>query len=208
MPCKLLVPRWLSEEHRTSTAKRRPLLAVLSRYAVRPTQYSENVPGGDAIVKKRSGSFASRHLRPAPVGRRRHPPAGPPRRIVGLAWYEASQWSRLLELADDRDALDDTYEQWRQSAANTMVTLATQGVILRPVAIDPDEVAAWCREQGRPFDGAARSEFTAESMRNGTARYLDEASRTPDVRRPERVAEQRDAADEVRDGQRRRGPRS
>ena len=164
--------------------------------------------GGDAIVRKRSGSIASRHLRPAAVGRRRHTPAGPPRRIVGLAWYEPSQWSRLLELADDRDALEDTYEQWRQSAANTMVTFATQGVILRPVAIDPDEVAAWCRERGRPFDGAARSEFTVESMRNGTAHYLDEGPGTTDVRGPERVAEQRDAADEVRDGQRRRGPRS
>jgi len=137
------------------------------------------------------------------VARRHHGP----RHIAGLAWYEPGQWSRLLELADDRDALDDTYEQWRQSAANTMITLATQGVILRPVAIDPDEVAAWCREQGRPFDGAARSEFTAESMRNGTACYLDEEPGS-NVRGPARVAEQRDAADEVRAGQRRRGPRS
>ena len=29
---------------------------------------------------------------------------------LGLAWYTREAWKRLREVADDRDALDDTFE--------------------------------------------------------------------------------------------------
>jgi hypothetical protein len=35
---------------------------------------------------------------------------------LGLAWYSREDWERLREIADDRDKLDDTYEDWERQA--------------------------------------------------------------------------------------------
>ena len=37
---------------------------------------------------------------------------------LGLAWYGREDWERLREIADDRDKLDDTYEDWERQALN------------------------------------------------------------------------------------------
>ena len=84
-------------------------------------------------------------------------------------------------MAADRDALEETWEEWRQSAASLMATLGAQGAVVRRVAIDVDEVVEWCRAQSRPFDSASRSAFTVACMQNGTARYLDEDPGKSDV---------------------------
>ena len=137
------------------------------------------------LVKPSSARFVSSHVRTRPSG-------------AGFSGSDQTLVSATITRSPQVDG--------PRSGSIRQDELAPERLdILKPVG---DEVAAWCREQGRPFDGAARSEFTVESMRNGTARYLDEKPGRTDVRQPERVAEQRDAADEVRDGQRRRGPRS
>lgn len=35
---------------------------------------------------------------------------------VGIAWYTPDQWERVKLLADDADALDDTYNDWLKNA--------------------------------------------------------------------------------------------
>jgi hypothetical protein len=35
---------------------------------------------------------------------------------LGLARYSREAWERLREIADDRDKLDDTYEDWQRQA--------------------------------------------------------------------------------------------
>jgi hypothetical protein len=35
---------------------------------------------------------------------------------LGLAWYGREDWEQLREIADDRDKLDDTYEDWERQA--------------------------------------------------------------------------------------------
>jgi hypothetical protein len=32
--------------------------------------------------------------------------------MLGVAWYRPEECSRLLEIAADRDGLEDTYEEW------------------------------------------------------------------------------------------------
>ncbi len=33
---------------------------------------------------------------------------------VGIAWYRPEQWARLLEISEDRDDLETTWEEWRR----------------------------------------------------------------------------------------------
>jgi hypothetical protein len=84
--------------------------------------------------------------------------------IVGVAWYTPEQWQRLKLLADDAEALDDTYQDWLKNATDQVRRLKGQGFQVVEVPIDVDEWVAWSQENGKALDGAARSEFTSRKV--------------------------------------------
>ncbi len=66
---------------------------------------------------------------------------------VGLAWYTRDTWHRLVEVADDREALDDTFEDWERTAVSAIHDIESLGRQIRRVPIDIDALIAWCRDQ-------------------------------------------------------------
>ena len=85
--------------------------------------------------------------------------------VAGIAWYRRDQWTRLRELASDADKLEEAYENWLAGAQKTLVQLTVAGVRAQCVDIDLDELARWCRAEGRPLDSAARAAFVASRLR-------------------------------------------
>ena len=83
---------------------------------------------------------------------------------VGFAWYTPESWRRLCELADDRQALDDSFEDWEREALAAICDLECVGRRVRKVPIDVEELATWCRERGIPLDGAARAEYVIHML--------------------------------------------
>jgi len=92
---------------------------------------------------------------------------GTPRQRVGFAWYTKGQWQRLREIADDREVLDDSYEDWRQAAERAVADLRSNGVAVRKLFINVEEAAAWCaiNKRRRRFNSAARSAFVIELLK-------------------------------------------
>ena len=84
--------------------------------------------------------------------------------VLGIAWYTREQYERLLKLANDRDNLEDTYEEWQATAEKMMVQLSKPGVLPRKIHIDVEELAAWCKSHNRPVDGASRTVFVADKV--------------------------------------------
>jgi hypothetical protein len=84
---------------------------------------------------------------------------------AGVAWYRREQWPRLLEVAEDADELEDTYEEWLGIANERFDEFNVPGVLLKKVDVDIEELITWCGERGRPVDARARSEFVAEKVR-------------------------------------------
>jgi hypothetical protein len=68
-------------------------------------------------------------------------------------------WERLREIADDRDKLDDTYEDWHRQALTMSHDLEVVGRQIRKVPIDIEALVAWCRERKCRIDVAARAEY-------------------------------------------------
>jgi hypothetical protein len=93
--------------------------------------------------------------------RRRSPAVRPPQ-VVGIGWYDATQWSKLKQIAVDAAELDDTHEAWLRNAERTERELSQRGLVIRRVAIDVAALAEWCRAHGKPVNGASRAEYTAE----------------------------------------------
>ncbi len=83
------------------------------------------------------------------------------KRIVGLAWWQADQWKRLKEISEDRENLEDTYEEWRKNASGVIRELEAQGQIIKKVSINLEELILWCNENSKPLNGASRAEYSA-----------------------------------------------
>ncbi len=84
--------------------------------------------------------------------------------LIGIAWYRPEQWSRLLNIAADRESLEDTYEEWLADATRVAFDLAQRGFAVRPVEVDVVELARWCKQQGCPLNGEARARFVTEKL--------------------------------------------
>lgn len=80
---------------------------------------------------------------------------------VGLAWWQPEQWDRLKEISENRDELDDTYEDWRKNAAKAIREIESTGIVVKKVRIDLEDFLAWCHENEIPLSAEARSKYAA-----------------------------------------------
>jgi hypothetical protein len=87
-----------------------------------------------------------------------------PNMIVGVAWYRREEYALLRALASDAESMAATYEEWLAGATKLVADLQRQGVNAHRVDVEVRELAAWCERQGRPLDGAARSEFATQKI--------------------------------------------
>ena len=98
--------------------------------------------------------------------RRKYPIA--PEAQLGLAWYTRAGWERLRELAADRDALDDSFEDWERGALAAIGELKAAGREVRKVPIDVEALAVWRAHHGRQLDGAARAAYVTHLLQTAT----------------------------------------
>lgn len=72
--------------------------------------------------------------------------------VVSFAWYDELQWELLCTLVPDRGELDDTYDQWQQSARRAVRMIESNGYKVRCISVDVSTLAAWCREHDRTIN--------------------------------------------------------
>lgn len=87
-----------------------------------------------------------------------------PKQVTAIAWYSPEQWKLLKRTAVDAHLLDDTYEEWHKNASGLIARLKNDKMKFVKCFVEVAEVEQWCREQGLPLDGAARSRFVAEAV--------------------------------------------
>lgn len=84
---------------------------------------------------------------------------------LGFAWYIREAWERLREIADDREALDESYEDCERKVLGVIRELESVGRQIRKIPIDVDALLAWCREHNRRNDTEARAEYVSQRLR-------------------------------------------
>ena len=84
---------------------------------------------------------------------------------LGIAWFRPDQWSRLLEVSEDRENLEGTFAEWEQQAEEKLRALRAEGLEIEKVIVDVEELLAWCKSQNLSVDGVARSKYVAELVR-------------------------------------------
>jgi 2-methylcitrate dehydratase PrpD len=96
----------------------------------------------------------------------------PDQRLVGLAWFDRKQWNRLIEAAEDRSELDETYEQWQQRALEAVQAIEQQGQQVERVHVETQSLVSWCKEKKLPVNAKSSAQYVTELMqrRHGRAK--------------------------------------
>lgn len=76
---------------------------------------------------------------------------------TAIATYREDQWEALLAAAADREAMDATWEKWKANVERLIVALQAGGIPFVRIPLEVEEIEQFCREQGIPNDGKARS---------------------------------------------------
>jgi len=84
--------------------------------------------------------------------------------VVGFAWFDRKQWRRLTEAVEDRNELDDTYEEWEKSALEAVRMIERQGKRVEMVHIEVESLVAWCKAKGYAVNGRSRAEYVTQLM--------------------------------------------
>lgn len=102
-----------------------------------------------------------------------------PSTVVGVAWYRPEQWEKLRKISLDRSDLEKTHAEWLAIVAEKLLDFKQMGITPRPVEVDVDELAHWCKQHQRPVDAAARSEFVAVKLTEAGEEGAEYSATTP-----------------------------
>lgn len=70
---------------------------------------------------------------------------------IAVCWYKEDQWERLKQNVADPDC----------DAEKTLNKLSANGVNVKKVLVNTEEILNWVNDHGRPLDVKARSEYAA-----------------------------------------------
>ena len=83
---------------------------------------------------------------------------------VGLAWFTAETYPKLLAVADDRDARAATFVEFDAVESRRIAALTARGIEVRRILIDVDRLVEFCRARGVKIDRESIPLFVAAEM--------------------------------------------
>ena len=91
------------------------------------------------------------------------------------AWFRREDYERIREIMEDSDRLPPSFDEWELLAKSRVAKAKRDGIILKPVMLDPDTFVAFCKARKIRPNGEARAKFAvdrgvAESMQSPSCR--------------------------------------
>ncbi len=81
--------------------------------------------------------------------------------VYSFAWYSPEEWQKLKDIVSDPDSLDESYEDWRKAASNSIAQMREQGMEVVKISVKITELIEWCSSRGKEPDSEQRAEFAA-----------------------------------------------
>jgi hypothetical protein len=78
------------------------------------------------------------------------------------AWYRREDWLRIREIMDDGGQFPLNFDEWEKTAKRQLADTKSQGIIIKPVTLDPDEFLAFCNANGTSCSGEMRGKFVID----------------------------------------------
>ncbi len=83
---------------------------------------------------------------------------------AGICWIKEEQWQRFLDVADDADMLEDTWDEWAEKTEEMIQTFAGKGIGVNKVPVDVESLIIWCNERDRSINSSSRAEYVTQLM--------------------------------------------
>ncbi|WP_114417375.1 hypothetical protein [Marinospirillum perlucidum] len=84
--------------------------------------------------------------------------------VAGLCWIRPEQWDRLLEVAEDSDRLESSWEEWEAKSLEMIEVFATRNILIEKVDVDLEALITWCQDKGKPVNASTRAEYVTALM--------------------------------------------
>lgn len=81
---------------------------------------------------------------------------------MAISCFSEEEFKLLKATAEDRDALDDTYEDWRKNVERFKKFMRESGMETMDVELTVAEIKAYCLEHGLENNGATRARLVSE----------------------------------------------
>ena len=85
---------------------------------------------------------------------------------IGIGVYLKEDYQEILNLSEDRDNLDETWEAWKANKKRAVSQLKKQGLTLIDILVKPRDLVMFCRERGLPINGKSRAEYVQHMTQN------------------------------------------
>lgn len=82
-------------------------------------------------------------------------------RAVGIPWYEAEDYPRVLAVMEDADRLPGTHASWKAQAEQIEDQLRRRGHLVVRAHLRPDDFVTWCAARGLHVNAQARTRFAS-----------------------------------------------
>ena len=83
---------------------------------------------------------------------------------IGIACYQKDQWRLFLKMADDRDKLEKTWEEWRSNVNRVIKNLKDLGKEVEEIEIDLNDLINYCKENNLQNTTKTRSKYVADLL--------------------------------------------
>lgn len=83
---------------------------------------------------------------------------------LAIPCYDRDSYSRLLEVATDRDLLPPTFDSWVHEMERVSRTALSRGIRPVRVPIDPSLLLRWCAENGLDPDSLGRLAYAEKLL--------------------------------------------
>ena len=87
-----------------------------------------------------------------------------PESEIAICWFSRNEWELVKASAVDKEAQDDTYEEWKANANWAIRNFRAKGQRVAKVAVKSKELLAWCAENDLENNAQARSQFAADKL--------------------------------------------
>ena len=78
------------------------------------------------------------------------------------AWFRREDYGRIREIMEDSDRLPPSFDEWELLAKSRVAKAKRDGIILKPVMLDPDTFVAFCKARKMRPNGEARAKFAVD----------------------------------------------
>ena len=82
--------------------------------------------------------------------------------VASVAYYSPEQYALLLKLADDRENLHDTWQEWVAEYARARATIEAGGLKTQAFNVDVRQMVEYFKKQGKKNISANRATYVSE----------------------------------------------